>query len=143
MRAAAQASLLAAIDYARAEGFIQIFVSDAATILPVLREILRDRTLVDDHDRLFVRDLISRMAVTGTPAIDGNPPVLVGLPETLTSRQQEILRLMAEGQSNREIAESLYIAEGTVKAHIHQITGKLMARNRTEAVATARTLNLL
>jgi LuxR family maltose regulon positive regulatory protein len=142
-RSAAQSSLTAAIDYARAEGFVQLFVADAADLLPLLREIVRDRTLVDDHDRQFARDLIARMTTSGLPGVDPDVTSQAGLPEPLTTRQLEILRLMAAGQSNRDIAETLFIAEGTVKAHIHQITGKLLARNRTEAVATARTLNLL
>jgi len=98
---------------------------------------------LDDHGRQFVRDLIARMAASNSTGIDADASTQVGLPEVLTTRQLQILQLMAEGQSNREIAGSLFIAEGTVKAHIHQITGKLMARNRTEAVATARALHLL
>jgi LuxR family maltose regulon positive regulatory protein len=142
-RAAAHASLVAAIAYARAEGFVQLFIADAPSLLPLLREIVRDRTLLDDLGRQFVRDLMARMASPASLAVENNPTSPGPLPEALTTRQLEILRLMAAGQSNREIAEALFIAEGTVKAHIHQITGKLLARNRTEAVATARTLNLL
>jgi LuxR family maltose regulon positive regulatory protein len=66
-----------------------------------------------------------------------------GLAEALTGRQLEILQLLADGRSNREIADALYIAEGTVKAHMHQLFGKLVARNRTEAVANARDLSLI
>jgi LuxR family maltose regulon positive regulatory protein len=142
-RPAAQSSLAAAIGYARAEGFIQVFVADAADLLPLIREIVRDRPGVDEHDRQFARDLIARMAVSNVPGLESDAASQAGLPEALTTRQLEILRLMAEGQSNREIAAALFIAEGTVKAHIHQITGKLLARNRTEAVAAARSLNLL
>ncbi|MGN6031366.1 MAG: helix-turn-helix domain-containing protein, partial [Thermomicrobiales bacterium] len=69
------------------------------------------------------------------------PPAM--LLEPLTERQAEILALLASGHSNREIASRLYVAEGTVKAHVHQIYGKLMARNRLEAVTHARRLGLL
>lgn len=58
-------------------------------------------------------------------------------------RQVEILQLLADGRSNREIAGALYIAEGTVKAHMHQLFGKPVARNRTEAVAKGRDLSLI
>ena len=65
------------------------------------------------------------------------------LAEPLTEREIEVLRCMADGLSNREIAERLVIAVGTVKWYISQITGKLGAHNRTHAVAEARRLNLL
>lgn len=63
--------------------------------------------------------------------------------EQLSERELEVLRLMARGASNQEIAEQLVIAVGTVKSHINHILGKLEARNRTEAVAQARDLGLL
>jgi hypothetical protein len=51
--------------------------------------------------------------------------------------------LMAEGLSNREIAERLFVNVGTVKTHVHKICGKLGARSRTQAAAQARELGLL
>ncbi|MFN8378735.1 MAG: LuxR C-terminal-related transcriptional regulator [Anaerolineae bacterium] len=65
------------------------------------------------------------------------------LDEPLTTRELEILRLVAEGRSNRDIAAELYLSVGTVKTHIHNLTGKLGASNRTEAAATARRLGLI
>lgn len=55
----------------------------------------------------------------------------------LTGRETEVLRLMAEGRSNRRIAEALHISEGTVKSHVNRILGKLSASSRTEAVNIA------
>ena len=55
----------------------------------------------------------------------------------------EVLRLMAAGRSNREIAAELVVAMGTVKAHLHNVYGKLGVRNRTQAAARARELGLL
>lgn len=57
--------------------------------------------------------------------------------EALTSRQTEVLRSLVDGRSNREIAETLFISEGTVKAHIKAILSKLDARDRTQAVSIA------
>ena len=65
------------------------------------------------------------------------------LAEPLTPRELEILRLIAGGASNREIAERLVITVGTVKIHINRLLGKLAARNRTEAVARAREAGVL
>ena len=63
--------------------------------------------------------------------------------EPLSDRELEILELVATGRSNREIASELYVATGTVKAHINHIFRKVSVRNRTEAVARARELHLL
>ncbi|HSD82609.1 MAG TPA: LuxR C-terminal-related transcriptional regulator [Anaerolineae bacterium] len=65
------------------------------------------------------------------------------LAEQLSEREREVLRLMARGSSNQEIAAQLVITVGTVKSHINHILGKLEAHNRTEAVARARELGLL
>ena len=58
-------------------------------------------------------------------------------PDPLTDRETEILRLMAGGYSNKEIANSLDVAEGTVKNHVSNILSKLGVSNRTEAVSLA------
>lgn len=65
------------------------------------------------------------------------------LVEGLSERELEILRLVGEGKSNREIAQELVLAVGTVKSHLHNILQKLDASNRTQAVARARELHLL
>lgn len=57
----------------------------------------------------------------------------------LSLREQEVLQLVAQGASNKEIAEQLFISETTVKAHLRTILQKLHARNRAEAVALAAT----
>jgi ATP/maltotriose-dependent transcriptional regulator MalT len=64
------------------------------------------------------------------------------LPEPLTGRELEVLSLLAEGLTNREIAERLYISTGTVKVHTRHIYSKLGVNNRTEATAAALNLNL-
>lgn len=61
----------------------------------------------------------------------------------LTPRELEVLRLMARGARNKDIAQTLVITERTVKIHVGNILGKLNATNRTEAVAVARNLGLL
>jgi DNA-binding NarL/FixJ family response regulator len=64
-------------------------------------------------------------------------------PEPLTPRQQEVLALLAKGQSNKEIARALDLAEGTVKVHIAGIMKVLNVRNRTQAVVAAADLGLI
>jgi DNA-binding NarL/FixJ family response regulator len=65
------------------------------------------------------------------------------LVEPLSERELEILGLIARGASNREIADRLFIAEGTVKNHVTHILGKLGVRDRTQAALKARELGLL
>lgn len=64
-------------------------------------------------------------------------------PEPLTLRETEILRLLASGFTNREIAEVLFLAEGTVKNHISTLLAKLGVKDRTRAVLRALHLGLL
>ena len=63
--------------------------------------------------------------------------------ERLSDREREVLVLVAQGQSNREIAESLVLAEGTVKNHVSNVLSKLQAENRTQAADIARRYGLL
>ena len=72
--------------------------------------------------------------------LNTSAPLLV---EPLSERELEILRLIAAGQSNKEIARTLVIAPGTVKKHTNNIYGKLGVHSRTQALVQAKTLNLL
>jgi DNA-binding NarL/FixJ family response regulator len=63
--------------------------------------------------------------------------------EPLSERELEILRLIARGASNREIASALFLAEGTVKNHVTNILGKLEARDRTQAALKAKESGLI
>jgi len=72
------------------------------------------------------------------------PPRRVGrLIEPLSEREQEVLRHLARGQSNKEIAAALNLVEGTVKNHMSSILGKLGVLDRTQAALKARDLGLL
>lgn len=71
------------------------------------------------------------------------PAHIETLAEPLSPREMEILRLVASGASNREIAETLVIAEGTVKNHLTSILGKLSVKDRMQAVLKAREYGLI
>jgi len=65
------------------------------------------------------------------------------MPEPLSPRELEILKLITQGLSNREIGERLFLALDTVKGHNRRIFDKLQVESRTEAIARARELGLL
>ena len=77
---------------------------------------------------------------TGRPAPDRVP---AGIVDPLTSRELEVLKMLAAGRSNQAIARELVVTLDTVKKHVGHVLGKLGAANRTEAVARARELNLI
>ncbi len=78
-----------------------------------------------------------------TAHFGGEQPTAPKSPDALSERELEILRRIAEGQSNRQIADTLILAVGTVKWYVSQICSKLGAANRVQAIARARELNLL
>jgi LuxR family maltose regulon positive regulatory protein len=72
-----------------------------------------------------------------------SPGAASPLIEPLTERELELLRLVAAGYTNQEMAQELFLAIGTVKKHLNNIFGKLAVGSRTQAVARARELDLL
>ncbi|MBW7453630.1 response regulator [Paenibacillus sepulcri] len=78
---------------------------------------------------------LQRVAAPGFPATGGDSKL--PLLEPLTDREQEILQEMAYGLRNDQIAQKLYIAEGTVKSHVHRILQKFGCEDRTQAVVFA------
>lgn len=95
-------------------------------------------------------ELISavRAAATGAPAMSGAVATRLMIREeepenALTSRELEVLQLVAHGRSNREIGAALFLSEATVKSHLVHINTKLGVRSRTSAVAAAREAGML
>jgi DNA-binding NarL/FixJ family response regulator len=83
----------------------------------------------------------SRLAAAAAAPATSNPPF--PLSEPLTERESEVLRALARGLSNREIAAELVITEGTVKNHVSNLFAKLAVRDRTQAVLKAQALGLI
>ena len=78
--------------------------------------------------------LRSSFAVRPLAALAGDEPMESGLVEPLSEREIEVLRLVARGLTNKDIAQTLFLSVQTVKTHLHHIFGKLGVRSRTEAV---------
>jgi LuxR family maltose regulon positive regulatory protein len=137
----AWAALERALAAAQPAGYLRIFDQG-----PTLT-----RLLVEAAQRGIFQEYIERiLAAIGMPEAlylgrEGSAARSAQTPygESLSERELEVLRLIAQGATNHEIAEQLVITVGTVKSHINHILGKLDAHNRTEAVARARGLGLL
>ncbi len=83
--------------------------------------------------------VVARLAQLDAASRSRPQPLVV----PLSDRELDVLRLLADGRSNREIAGELFLAEGTVKNHVTNVLAKLGARDRTQAALRARALDLL
>lgn len=101
-----------------------------------LERLTRAVDVLADGGTLIAPTITERLlrTIRSTPPPLGSPDAPL---ESLTDRELEVLRLMAEGYGNREIAEALFLAEGTVKNRVSAILLKLGARDRTKAVLRA------
>jgi LuxR family maltose regulon positive regulatory protein len=130
----ALAYLSEALNIAHPEGFVRVFADQGAALIPLLRQAARKGITPG-----YVTQLLSAFErVPGAVSISQQPLI-----EPLSERELQVLRLLATGRSNREIAEELVLATGTVKKHLSNIFGKLNVRSRTQCVARARELDLL
>ena len=126
-----------ALNLAEPEGYIRPFVDEGQPMAELLRQ-AQSRGLRSN----YVSQLLAAFGAEETSPV---PPTAshASLIEPLSPRELELLRLVADGRSNGEIAQELVVAIGTVKKHLNNIFGKLDVRNRTQAVARARELDLL
>ncbi|MCS6840969.1 MAG: response regulator transcription factor [Roseiflexus sp.] len=105
-----------------------------------VRTVARGEALIQPSIARKVVAEFSRLAVGTSPAPERMPP---RSPNALTERELDVLKALARGMSNKEIAAALVITEGTVKTHISNILAKLEVRDRTQAVLKAQQLRLL
>ncbi len=102
------------------------------------------QTLLDAFAHEQQQKAGEKVTPIGSPMLTPLPSQAVSpLPEPLIPREQEVLRLLAQGASNQEIARQLVVSLTTVKKHVGSVLLKLKAQNRTHAVARARELSLL
>jgi LuxR family maltose regulon positive regulatory protein len=123
------------------EGYARAFVDEGAPMARLLRALSGQQTAVS---RRYLDKLLAAFGEELRP--DDSSITLdfsSRLVEPLSERELEVLLLISEGLSNREVAQRLFLALNTVKVHTRNIYGKLGVHNRTEAVARAREMGLL
>jgi DNA-binding NarL/FixJ family response regulator len=110
--------------------------SSSETLLEAIRGVMRDESQLDPKvARKVLREfkrLTTEAAPRSRPAQEKD--III---ESLTPREEDVLGLLVEGLSNREIGARLFLSEGTVKNHVSAIIGKLQANDRTHAVIRA------
>jgi LuxR family maltose regulon positive regulatory protein len=129
-----------AFKLAEPEGFVRIFVDEGPPMARLLYEALTRGIAPDYARRLLAAFPIKEPEQTDPPRAQAPQSELI---EPLSEREIEVLELIAEGLTNQEIANRLYLALNTVKVHTRNINGKLGVHNRTQAVARARALGIL
>ncbi|HEX9075867.1 MAG TPA: LuxR C-terminal-related transcriptional regulator, partial [Anaerolineae bacterium] len=146
--AQARTALGRALLIAEPEGYVRMFVDLGETMRFMISELRSrmeqhddDRRLVAYADKLLAAFPAAHMEMPSHKAQrDGSPSAV---PEPLSERELAVLRLIAEGLSNQEIADRMVVAVSTVKTHINNIYGKLGVANRIQALARVRELKLL
>jgi LuxR family maltose regulon positive regulatory protein len=129
-----------ALTMAHTANFRRTFLDTGKVLLPLLHQAVSKQVYPE-----YTRELLA-LLVDSTPApiasttSEGQDARLV---EAISEREVEVLKLLADGRTNQEIAEAMFVSVNTVKSHLKNIYGKLGVHNRREAVSQARLLNLL
>jgi len=131
-----------ALKLAKLEGYLRLFV-DEGELMRLL--ILDLRSALESSARTEVQPLFGYVEklLAGFSQPTQLQKSKTELIDPLSDRELEVLRLIAQGLSNQEITQKLFVALSTIKGHNLRIFAKLQARSRTEAVARARELGLL
>jgi LuxR family maltose regulon positive regulatory protein len=129
----ALATLEHALELAEPEGYVRVFADEGAPMARLLRRVLT-RSSASEYVRRLLEALGESVKIEMAVASKLNEP--------LSQRELEVLRLIVDGATNKEIADELVLTVNTVKRHISNIFGKLDVSNRAQAIARARQLNL-
>ncbi len=120
-------------------GFIRLFVDEGPPMAHLLSEAEASGMMPDYIGKLLAACEAEEHKSENTSYLPPAQPLI----EPLSPRELEVLQLIAQGRSNQEMSERLFLALSTVKGHNRNIFGKLQVQRRTEAVARARELGLL
>ena len=147
-KTAAVTSLAEAITLASPQGYLRVFADEGRPMATLLGQLIAAQRASRTAAKVPLGCLarLQRAFDAGAAFADrgqDRPPPVHGMVDPLTSRELEVLRMLAVGQPNQAIARELVVTLDTVKKHVGHLLGKLGAANRTEAVARARELGLI
>jgi LuxR family maltose regulon positive regulatory protein len=128
-----------ALVLAEPEGYVRMFLDEGSGMRQLLRYASTREIMPDYTDKLLVAFEAEEQKSQSKPDMLPSQALI----EPLSQRELEILKLIAQGLSNREIGERLFLALDTIKGHNRKIFDKLQVQSRTEAIAWARELGLL
>jgi LuxR family maltose regulon positive regulatory protein len=132
----AMRSLALALALAEPAGYIRTFLEKGKTMIPLLSSLLHLKPLAN-----YSQGYIRRLLVAAGEQLPEQVQV-VNPDDLLSARELAVLRCLAEGHSNREIAQQLVLTENTVRTHTKHIYSKLDVHSRTQAIALSKTLGL-
>lgn len=135
----ADAALSRAVLLAQSEGYVRVFLDLGQPLQKVLERVTKGATDAGGA----MRTLLNAFPQGETGGFTLDSPATALLIDPLTTRELEVLRLLAEGLSNKEIASRLVVAPGTIKQHLKNIGRKLEVHGRMQAVRRGRELKLL
>jgi LuxR family maltose regulon positive regulatory protein len=128
-----------ALTLAQSEGFMRIFLDKGNQLIPLLHMAASKHVFPD-----YTRNLLTVFErAMPTAAVLPAPALASTLVEAISEREIEVLQLLADGRTNQEIAQAMFVSVNTIKSHLKSIYSKLGVHNRREAVAQARVLYLL
>ena len=146
-------ALQRSLTLAEPEGYVRTFIDEGAAMVELLRQFIKAQqkenfTGANHVLQDFAIKLLAAFPPEQVPAAVQTHKTSTALPasyliDPLSERELEILKLVAEGLSNNEIAKKLYLATSTVKRHINNIYAKLDVHSRTQAVAKGKELKIL
>jgi LuxR family maltose regulon positive regulatory protein len=146
---AAMAYLTEALELAQPEGYVRTFVDKGEPMAHLLRTAMSEgiaplyaRSLLAAFEAQPQERAAAAIRVAALPDAGPSTGPVGELVEPLSQREMQVLQLLVQGLSNREIADRLFITIGTVKTHVHHIYGKLDVESRAQAIAQARELDL-
>ena len=141
-------ALAEALTLACPQGYVRVFADEGPPMAALLARLITAQRSGGAATEIPLGCLARLQRALGAQDVApgagrGSVTAVPGLVEQLTSRELEVLEMLAAGRSNQAIADQLVVTLDTVKKHVSHVLGKLGAANRTEAVARARELSLI
>ncbi|HET9661625.1 MAG TPA: LuxR C-terminal-related transcriptional regulator [Thermomicrobiales bacterium] len=133
--ATARSAIDAALELGANEGYLRSYLDEGPNVIPLLRMAARE------HGPQ--RDYAMKLLELSGESVPQPLPQVPEVPAIISARERDVLRLVAEGLSNKGIGDALFVSEETVKTHLRRIFDKLEVSSRTQAIRRAQQLGLL